>query len=200
VFENAEPEIQRIVTLTQGCPERFRDKCFELLLGAYITSVSAPPPSPTPPVRKQEDPVPPANGTPLTSVPESIRVRFLNLAKRLKVSDTKAADLFDFSLDPFTYHALDIPGASKGERMRNVALFLAVKSYLSTGAWTADWKEFRADCINHDCWDQGNSTKYMKNEWFKVASSGANITLSASGTKAAESLFSKAAGGEESAA
>jgi hypothetical protein len=200
VFENAEPEIQRIVALTQSCPERFQDKCFELLLGAYITSVSAPPPPPAPHVRNPEPPGTSANGAQPLALPEVIRTRFLNLTKRLRVSDTKAADLFDFSLDPFTYHALDIPGTSKGERMRNVALFLAVKAYLSTGAWTADWKEFRADCINHDCWDPNNATKNMNHEWFKVASSTANVTLSPAGTKAAEALFARTAGGEESAA
>jgi hypothetical protein len=199
VFENAEPEIQRIVALTQGCPERFRDKCFELLLGAYITSVSAPPP-PTPSVRRQEDPAPPPNGTTLTPVPEAIRARFLNLVKRLKVSESKAAELFDFTVDPFTYHALDLPGTSKAERTRNVALLLAMKSYLTSGVWSADWKEFRADCINHGCWDKGNAGTYMNHEWFKSASGSDNITLSPTGIKAADGLFARTAGGEESAA
>lgn len=200
MFENAEPEIQRIVTLTQGCPERFQDKCFELLLGAYIVSVSAPSPPPAPPVRKQEDPTPPANGTPQTPVPEVIRARFLNLAKRMRVSESKAAELFDFTVDPFTYHALDLPGTSKAERTRNVALLLAMKSYLTSGVWTADWKEFRADCINHGCWDKGNAGTYMSTDWFKTASSSENITLSPAGIKAAEALFARTAGGEESAA
>lgn len=197
MFNEAEPHIQKIVALTQQCPERFQERCFELLLEAYLASLKTPA-TPTAP------PSGPATATesrpPAIAIPDAIRGRFLNLAKRVKASEVKAAELFDFSVDPFTYHAFDLPGTTKGERMRNVALLLAVKSYLSTGTFGADWKEFRAACVDHGCWDQGNATKYMNNEWFKVASSSENISLSPSGTKAAEALFSRMAGGDESAA
>lgn len=204
MFENAEPEIQRIVALTNACPERFQDKCFELLLAAYIASMAAPVAPPVPPPGHPNAATSSAGTFQSVQVPEAIRQRFFNMVKRLKLSEGSAAELFDFTADPFTYHALDLPGSSKAERTRNVALLLAMKSYLASGAWMADWKEFRAACIDHGCWDKGNANTYMNNEWFKTASNSENITLSQVGIKAADSLFGRVAGGnggvEDSAA
>lgn len=192
MFGDAKPQLEQILALVKLCPENLQEKCFELLLNAYLAKGKAPAAAPAEPLRNTKEEADENEKTYV--IPEAIKTRFMSLASRTKVSVDKAAELFDFNADPFTYHALVVPGTSKAERMKNLALMLALKSYLTTTAWTADWKEFRAACIDHGCWDQGNAPSIMKNDWFKNASAATDITLTSSGTKAAEALFAKLAG------
>ena len=202
MFDDAKPELEKILALVNLCPEKLQEKCFELLLSAYLDSKVPKQPAFVP-VGPQAMPTP---GTDIgqggngdtNAIPELIRTRFNSLVGRTKVSAAKAAELFDFNVDPFIYHGVSIPGSSNREKMKNVALLLSLKSYLTSASWVADWKEFRAACLDHSCWDQGNSTKIMNHEWFKTGSSADGITLAPPGIKAAETLFAKLAGGEDS--
>jgi len=194
MFEDAEDDLKRIVALAEKCPTALQEKCFEILLTAYVNSKTTPPPAP-PPAGTQPPPPPPPPGSDsnLTGmqVPEAIRVRFGTVAARLKVTQPQLASLFDFQNDPFTYHAVAVPGSGKPQTMRNVGLLVAAKTYLATGNWTADWKEFRAMCIDQGCWDKGNYPTYLnsKEGYFRVASASEGITLSSDGIRAAETLL-----------
>lgn len=202
MFDDAQPQLERILALVQLCPEKLQEKCFELLLGAYLDSKSSKQTAaiPTSPLHT---PAHSADGSSGSSgntnvAPEVIRTRFSSLVARTKVSAVKAAELFDFNVDPFIYHGVSVPGTSNREKMRNVALLLSLKTYLTSANWFADWKEFRATCIDHSCWDPGNSAKATNHEWFKTGSSAEGIILSPSGIKAADAIFAKLAAGEES--
>lgn len=201
MFDDAKPELERILALVKLCPEKLQEKCFELLLGAYLNSL-------VPKVSQQakhheghgdgyKSPPPKLTETPSThQVPEAIKARFNSLVQRTKANPQKAAELFDFTADPFTYHALQIPDGSKREKMRSIALMLAVKEWLTSASWSADWKEFRAQCLDQNCWDPNNVSNAMLQNLFKNASSAEGIALKADGTKAAETLFAKLAGGQ----
>jgi hypothetical protein len=199
MFDDAQPELEKILSLVQLCPEKLQERCFELLLSAYLESKI---PRPTVTAAPQPAGVSAASADPSGSngnanvVPEAIRTRFNALVTRSKVTAAAAAELFDFNVDPFTFHALSVPGSSNREKMRYIALLLALKGYLTSTNWIADWKEFRATCLDHSCWDQSNVTTIMKHEWFKNASMSENISLSPSGIKAADAIFAKLAGGE----
>jgi hypothetical protein len=189
MFENAEPVIDRILVLVNKCPEPLQNKCFEILLTAYVESTK--PKAPTDPdkqtedKRQKEDP----NRQPL-DIPEAVRPRFGTMATRLKITQPALASLFDFHNDPFTFHALDVPGTTGAKKMRNVALLLAVKNYLATGNWTADAKEFRAMCIDQNCDDRSNMSRYMNSTegYFKNMDEKV-IPLSSAGITAAEKLI-----------
>ncbi len=204
MFDDARPHLEKILELVQLCPEKLHEKCFELLLGAYLDSKG---PNQRSPIlfdaqnTLAQDTDEPSDQTKNTNaIPEAIRTRFNSLVARSKVSATKATELFDFNVDPFTYHGISVPGSSNREKMRNVALLLALKGYLTSASWSADWKEFRATCMDHSCWDRANSPVTMNHEWFKVGSAAEGIILSPSGIKAAEAIFAKLVGGEDNLA
>lgn len=202
MFDDAQPQLEKILALVQLCPEKLQEKCFELMLGAYLDSKVPKQPAvmPSGPQNAASQGADGSSGSSGNTnvVPEVIRTRFNSLIARTKVSATKATELFDFNVDPFTYHGVSVPGSSNQEKMRNVALLLSLKSYLTSANWEADWKEFRATCMDHSCWDQGNYTKAMNHDSFKKGSSAEGITLSPSGIKAAEAIFAKLAGAEDS--
>lgn len=199
MFDEAQPQLERILVLVKLCPEHLQEKCFELLLNAYLESVTS---KQSAKKLKSDVAGEGVHNKDITSnggavIPDVIKTRFNSLVARTKVSAAKAADLFDFGVDPFTFHAFAVPGASNREKMRNIALLLCIKGYLISAAWVADWKEFRATCIDHNCWDQSNMSTIMKHDWFKTVSAGANINLGPAGQKAAEGLFAKLSGGDE---
>lgn len=201
MYEDAQPHIERILTLVALCPEKLQERCFEILLSAYTAAITLPvthaaeiplnaaiaQPTPLAPL--------PAGGGG-SAIPEAIKPKLVSLAGRNKLSLEKAAALFDFNTDPFTFHAYVAPGEKKAEKLRNVALALALKNYLATGAWTTDWQEFRGACIDQNCYDRANAGSIMgKSGLFKTYSQSEGITLSSPGVTAAEALFASLAGG-----
>jgi len=200
VYENAKPNIEKIIELVKLCPDSLQEKCFELLLSAYLESLKPKISPVAPAVPAATMPLSPA--TPATAVqsgnfgvPDSIKPRLTSLAGRKKVPLERAANLFDFTADPITYHAYVIPGTRKSEKTRNVALSLALKSYVLNGTWMADWKEFRAACVDQNCLDLPNMASIMAHDWFKSVDKNDGISLSSQGVTAAEAQFANMAGG-----
>jgi hypothetical protein len=204
MYEDAKPQIEQILSLVALCPENLQERCFEILLSAYVAR-SAPAPAPVAPAPFiPESPLPgaaaasPVGGTGQTAIPEAIKPKLVSLAGRNKIPLDKAAALFDFNTDPFTFHAYVAPGEKKAEKLRNVALALALKNYLASGVWSTDWQEFRAACIDQNCYDRANAGTIMaKSGFFKTHSQPEGITLSSPGVTAAEALFVSLAGGAE---
>ena len=187
MFEDAEKQLDAILKLVAKCPVPLQEKCFEILLHAYVDSKRrvvprdgvAPPPPPQPGEEGEEP-----------KLPGEVAGRFRTTAKRLGVDLEKLAGLFDFHSDPFTFHALHVPGKSKAEQTRNVGLLVAMKSYLTTGHWEADMKEVRARCVDQNCYDKTNFRRYLgsaKPGHFKVGDDTAMLTPG--GVKAAEALL-----------
>jgi hypothetical protein len=202
MYEHTEKELDQILRLVEKCPEPLQLRCFEILLEGYVSSITGsgltPPPAAASADRTDmlPPPSPPDGGH---GVPAEIQNRFKTTARRLGTEVADMAALFDFESDPFIFHALHVPGASKAEKSRNVALLIAAKTYLANGQWVADWKEFRAQCVDHNCFDRTNMGSYLKHDYFKSASAEGGVALSASGIKAAETLLAGLAGKKESA-
>jgi hypothetical protein len=191
MYEDAEAQIERILKLVEKCPQQLQEKCFEVLLGGYAKSQFAAGQTRKTELSPRREEAAPARSEAAaeTEIPEQIRGRFNTMAKRIGVEPDKLASLFDFSTDPFTYHALQVPGGSKAEKTRNVALLVSAKNYLTTGQWSGDWKEFRAMSVDQNCYDRTNITTHMKHEHIKAASPDGGISLSPAGQKAAEKLL-----------
>src|ERR1019366_6281729 len=139
MFDDAEPELERILKLVAKCPSALQEKCFEVLLTAYtnkwhaarqIKHENRETGASRETDRDQREAGRDTKAGENIEVPQEIRSRFNSVAKRMNVSNADLAKLFDFSSDPFTYHALQVPGDSKSTKTRNVALLVAAKNYL----------------------------------------------------------------------
>lgn len=200
MYADAQQTLDDILALVAKCPDSLKERCFELLLKAYLDSKAgpaAPHPAATAahPAAHQ---APAGNSTSLVAplepaaIPDTLKSRFAATAGRIGVTPQQLGALFDFQLDPYNFHALNVPGANKADKMRNVGLLLCAKSYLTMSGWSADWKEFRAVCIDQNCWDGTNfSANLAKRELFKDASAGDGLTLSSKGVEAAQALLAQ---------
>lgn len=193
VFKDAEKQLESILKVVEKCPEPLKVKCFEILLTAYAEAASreAGARSVTPVAHTPPPPPPPPGGA--TQIPQSLQQRFGIMAKRIGVPVQNLERLFDFSAEPFTFHAFQLPGDKGAKKSRNVVLLVAAKSYLATGVWSADWAEVKAECTNHSCYDQDNHAANLKkgegDEWFKAVNAGKPIELKPAGVTKAEELL-----------
>jgi hypothetical protein len=189
MFEDVERELESILKLVAKCPAPLQEKCFEILLQACVESKrpaepGTPPPPPPPGGAKSEE----------LDLPPEVANRFKTTAKRLGVELPRLAGLFDLHSDPFTFHALHVPGKSKAEQTRNIGLLVAAKSYLTTGQWSADLKEVRARCVDQNCYDGTNYRRYLESAkpgHFRLGEAVASPTPT--GIKAAEALLGQLA-------
>lgn len=200
MYEDADQVIERILKLVTKCPPELQASCFEILLNGYVNRSSLGKTASGDGTGVKIDstsnpPTPPPDTHPL---PADVRTRLAATAKRIGATVDQLLALFDLTTDPFTYHPLHVPGRSRAEKTRHVALLAAAKTYLATGQWTADWKEFRAMCVDQNCYDRTNMFNYMKgNSAFKKASAEEGVSLSSQGAKAAEDLLTKIATGSK---
>jgi hypothetical protein len=198
MYKNGEAALDRILELVAKCPKELQEKCFEVLLSGYVkleVGNVKPHASAAPTLHGQptQPPTPPAD----SNIPALFLNRFKNTAKRLGITLERLESLFDFSVDPFVLHAVEIPGKKNAEKSRQVVLLAAARSYLATGSWSADWQEVKALCVDHNCYDSVNHAKNLKQgtkTLFKVVDPRKPIEVSTSGVKEAESLLKILAG------
>jgi hypothetical protein len=193
MYKNGEAALDRILELVSKCPKELQEKCFEVLLSGYVqlevggsrSPSRAPGAQHTQQIQQQP---PPAE----SSIPPAVLPRFKNTAQRLGVAPEKLEALFDFNVDPFALHAFTVPGKNNAEKARNVALLAASRSYLATGAWSADWQEAKSLCVDHNCYDRPNHTVNLKKgagTLFKTVEPAKPLELSTGGIKEAEKLL-----------
>jgi hypothetical protein len=187
LYPEAEKYIDEILKIVEKCPEPYKQKCFEILLQGYVTiqAKTAGGENNPPKVKKliAEDTLKE------TQIPTEILQRFKAFAKRLDVEPEKLERIFDFNLDPFVYQPFNPPGSTTAEKARSIALVLAAKSYLATGNWSADWKEIKSLCVDHNCYDSNNHSINIQNgqgNVFKTVETGKHVILSPDGQKQAE--------------
>ena len=192
MYKDAEQAIERITEIVAKCPKEYQAKCFELLLGGYVQHTFANVNVLGKPDHKQDL----RQNTKADR--ETPALDFKNTAKRLAVPLEKLEAIFDFSIDPFTLHPLTLSGKNNAEKTRQAALIAASRSYLASGLWSADWKEVKSMCVDHNCYDAKNHAVNVKQgagSIFKTVDPGAAIELSSDGIKEAEKLLKALAGG-----
>ena len=191
MYEDAETELAKILKLVDTVPETLKGKCFEILLQGYVTVATSK--HAKPPVAKDQHAIPSkVPSADESQIPAELLPRFKNTAKRLGVDHAAIEKLFDFGSKPFTFHAYQILGANNAEKTRNVALYVAAKSYLANGTWVADWKEVKAQCVDQNCYDVANFASHLKSgkgSIFKTVEVGQNIELASPGITSAETLI-----------
>jgi len=194
MYDDGVKQLDIILELVNKCPEKLREQCFAILLQGYVDSENsrglAPSLAMIAPSSGHAIPAP----EPETDggIPTDVRNRFAALAKRLGVNQDQLETLFDFTADPFVFHPIDAPGSSNADKTRNVTLLVAIRTYLATGSWTADWSEVKLRCVDLNCYDAANHAAYLKKgkgQLFRTVDIGKTIELSATGRTNAEQVL-----------
>jgi hypothetical protein len=168
--EDLETEISNIVKIVESLPERYRDKCFEILL-TNLTEQK---------VSTKEVPevlIPPMAESQNFVIPIEVRA----LLRQFSVDDGKLFELFLITgADEIVpIYKIDATVASKGQIQ--IALLTALENTLKqTGKFVFSIEDVRQRCKDNKCYNDKNFLKNFSNsmKYFKESEPTENMSLS----------------------
>lgn len=171
-------ELKKIAELAESVPEPYRQKCFELLLGHALQSVTRPDPSTT------------------VIAPATVPTQpHLPAHKQFVVPIDVKAFISQYGLDePVLWklflvegneirHLYQLRVTKKATAQIQHALMMALETALSTGQFQTDIEALRKRCQDEKCYDASNFAKnFTKNaSMFKSVVDDAPLVLSPDG-------------------
>jgi hypothetical protein len=97
--------------------------------------------------------------------------------------------LFSIGGDQIDLVAKNVPGNSKREKTRSVALLKGIAAYLSSGAARFTHEEFKEACLHYKAYDPGNFATYLKRFATELSGDkGVGYTLTARGMASATEM------------
>ncbi|HDG97159.1 MAG TPA: hypothetical protein ENG73_03145 [Desulfobacterales bacterium] len=149
MFEYVREKLQEIIEISESCPERYRDKCFELLLRALIQHVQHPTQAPLPqPVGEKSAEIP------------SLFDKFLKDYDLLTKDIERLIDL-----DSGEILARALP-KQKSEKQRALAALVSIRHAYKNGEFFIPREELIEECKKFGIYDQTNFSKHMKRTKF----------------------------------
>jgi hypothetical protein len=114
----------------------------------------------------------------------------LKWMRRSQLSGKQLSALFSLGIEEIDLVAKSVPGKSKAERVRSVALLLGIAGYLSSGVARVADDKLREACGHYDAYDGTNFSKQLKAVNAEVTGSKeSGYTLSSRGLTSATELI-----------
>jgi hypothetical protein len=184
-----EEKISEFAEISQKCPEKLQEKCFEILLSKYLDSHYSKEKK-TPKQTGEEKQTGGEGGPTQDDLTESdlhIKARSFLKTYSLELSNINRI----FYKEGDAIHSLydDLKSTKASENQLRIALLGALKNGIKTGNFEFNGEDVRAECIERKCYDIPNFATIFKNskdlfegfEKYKKASP--TIRLSANGKK-----------------
>jgi hypothetical protein len=157
MYESLKKEVQEIVDLVETLPERYKDRCFEVLLSALMSESREDEDGDGSPSERSGEK--PANGDKNKKTPLTAKMRAF--IKRQGVTEEQLRELaFVEDNEVVFIHEPEVTQNSKGQIQW--ALLLALKSGLLGGELEVDPEDVRSICIEKGFYDKANFAKNFK--------------------------------------
>jgi hypothetical protein len=159
--------VEQVVALCESVPERFRDRCFDLLMGALLREKGSPR-SLSPSDEDEREEPPNKDGGEL-----KLNAPTRAFMKRHGVAEEQLSQVV--MTDGDEVHFVRKPKISNNATGQiDWALLLALKSGLADGKFEVSAQAIRATCDSEGCYDRSNFAKTLKRnkELFKAEMSG----------------------------
>jgi hypothetical protein len=198
-YEKLKSDVKEIADIASAVPEKFRDKCFELLLTNLLKdgSGSNGQDKKEPLSSDKESPKVPPGEEPRTAIPIKTALRVLMQKTSVTKEELEKIFIFDNGEVHFIREPHDT-GIAKGQT--EWALLLALKNAVEKGELSTDPEKLRSICQEKGFYDQANYAATLKAErnakLFKnpLKSQGEAQPLSNAGQDALGALIKKLAG------
>lgn len=140
MFEKVKEQLDEIISIAEKCPEKYQEKCFEVLLSslarAEAPSVLTPPGAP--------------------AVPKA------EFFSRFNISQEEWTRVFHFGEGVYSIIVGDLKVKPKAGKQVRLALLLGVKSLLETGKPDISKDTLVEVCEKYSAYDSSNFASYMK--------------------------------------
>ncbi len=184
MYNNVKEKINEIVEVCEKVPERYRERCFEILLNALLE------------VKQTVEVVTPIGNT----VKEELKVNFRMpfdikaFLQQYEISEEKIHKLFLVQNEGVagTYH---LDTSKKAQGQIQLALLTALENALQNKKFVFSAEKIKQRCQEHGCYDVANFQPVFKrnSDLFKDLNDPENVELSPAGKqKLAETVLTLA--------
>ncbi len=142
MFEKVKEHINEVINIANKCPEKYQEKCFEILLSSLA--------------RPEIPPVKAGAGTPPVTKTEFF--------SRYDVSEEVWAGVFHFDGTSFSIIVQDLKEKGKAPMQVKLALLLGVKGLLETGKAFISRELLITTCKQYSAFDSSNFAGIMKKQ------------------------------------
>jgi hypothetical protein len=195
-YEKLKADVKEIADIASAVPEKFRDKCFELLL-THLLRDGESPHKKEPPALDRQDPKTPPPDESKAQIPITTALRLLMKKTEVTTEQLEKILFFDGGQVHFIREPHDT-GITTGQM--EWALLLALKNAIENNELSSDPEKVRSVCQEKGFYDRNNFGGVMKAQrnakLFKNAlvSQGPSEPLSNLGQDALGELIKKLAG------
>jgi hypothetical protein len=142
MFDKVKEHLNEVITIANKCPEKYQEKCFEILLNSLV--------------RPEAPPVKAGVGTlPATKT---------DFFSRYSIAEEVWAGVFHFDGTSFSIIAQDLKGRGKAPKQVQLALLLGVKGLLETDKAFISKELLITTCKQYSVFDSSNFASYMKKQ------------------------------------
>jgi len=151
-YSKVKDEIKEIVDIAECVPDRFKEKCFELLLSNFLSSISLG----TPPEKITKDIV-----TPSTKIQIPITTQLRLFMKKTKITEDELKSILMFA--DGDVHFIKEPETTKViDGQMQWAMLLALKNCILNNSLSVDPEDVRSICQEKGYYDSANFAAHFK--------------------------------------
>lgn len=196
-YDKLKAEVKEIAEIASSLPEKFRDKCFELLLANLLTQPSQVPRAKETQNESKQILASPSSEPPRTPIPVTTASRLLMQKTQVTKEELEKVVLFDAGQVHFVREPHNT-GITTGQI--EWALLLALKNAIESNSLSVDPEQVRSVCQEKGFYDRNNFAKTFRADrnakLFKSAlvAQGPAEPLSNAGQDALGALIKRLAG------
>ncbi len=163
MFDRVREHIGEVIDIANKCPDKYQEKCFEVLLSALVQGESLPVGTTVAPREKPAQTVPTAN-----------------FFEQNGISSEEYSRVFEYDGSSCSIIVANLKDTAKSNKQAKLALLLGVKGLLETGDAHLSRDSLVELCEEHDAYDKTNFSKHMKGsrkQWLLQRGDGWNLTV-----------------------
>lgn len=153
-YSNLKDKIKEIADIAESVPDRFKEKCFELLLNNFLSSISLV----TPPKKITKDIVPPS-----TKIQFPITTQLRLFMKKTEVTEDELKSILLFANGDIHFVKEPEPENVIDGQMQ-WAMLLALKNCIINDSLSIDPEDVRSICQEKGYYDSANFAANFKKE------------------------------------
>ncbi len=177
MFEELKNQLQEIIDVAELCPERYREKCFSILLEHWLSSYENPKMPPGKPLEAKN-----------TILAGGSRDLFSQFVKEHDLNGT-LSQVFHLEDSKCGIIVNDLKTPKKAQRQVRLGLLVGVKHIVEEGVPNIPDQELRDLCTTYAAYDESNFASYMKKQKHLFVKTDTGWKLTKPGEKEAANLI-----------
>lgn len=149
MFEIAKQHLNDVIEIANKCPEKYQEKCFEVLLESLVSGKSI---------------TPVAQAVPGVTSPQAIPIAASNFFSQNSITQEQWELIFHFEGNVCNVVVQDLKEKPTSGKQIKLALLLGIKNQFETGTPSISKDELIDMCKQYATYDSGNFSVHLKKQ------------------------------------